>query len=140
MTGENNLGRDLASIDAFYKKNPELNVKAPMTETHSLGDWEDKFIDQIETCLDADAHGPLLPGIMFKDIEHIARRMVPIAHELLLAQKEGFRREIKEAMKDITAHLEPGMNPRTQEEVATKITNYNYALNDLLTKLDTNGI
>lgn len=132
MTGENNLGRDLASIDAFYKKNPELNVKAPMTETHSLGDWEDKFIDQIETCLDADAHGPLLPGIMFKDIEHIARRMVPIAHELLLAQKEGFRREIEGMRESSALALDINHPARIRKE------NTNEILDFLLTKLDTN--
>lgn len=31
MRGENNIGRELAAIDAFYKKNPELNTYASMT-------------------------------------------------------------------------------------------------------------
>ncbi len=46
MTGENNLAKDLAAIDKFYEKNPELNKQAPTTNP-STTDWEKEFDELI---------------------------------------------------------------------------------------------
>lgn len=129
MTGENNLGRDLASIDAFYKKNPELNVKAPMTETHSLGDWEEEFDEKFPLKYSSEPK-----PLMISCTEHHApaspTELKNFIRSLLLAQKEGFRREI-EYMKNGVKHTHMGgCFDCSKDEV----------LNKLLTKLDTNGI
>lgn len=42
MKGENSFGKDLESIDTFYAKHPELNVKADTTKP----DWEEEFDTQ----------------------------------------------------------------------------------------------
>lgn len=96
-----------------------------MTETHSLGDWRELLMDDF--C------------VMFsraeRDIEPIdwVERMEEFVENLLLAQKEGFRREI-EGTKVLKEHI-----CRFNDGEQT-CDCYNEALNDLLTKLDTNGI
>lgn len=91
----------------------ECDKKLPMTETHSLGDWEKEF-DLLEK-LD---HG----DVQFH-CSGCKKTVKDFIRETFLAQKEGFRREI-EGMKSESDSLVKDVR--------------NDTCNEMLTKLDTN--
>lgn len=81
-----------------------------MTEPNTQGaSWdEEKVRDQIETCLDADSHSGRIPSaVMFKDIEYIAERMLPIIREVASKERaEGERRGAERAVAFIKGNLD----------------------------------
>lgn len=91
-----------------------------MTETHSFGEWEDIFREKLTFRAESGERRFLVFPDAMEDFIRQTQK------EALLAQKEGFRREI-EGMKTIGSS-------------GDDMVHRNEPLDDLLTKLDTNGI
>lgn len=97
-----------------------------MTEAHSLGEWEANFDETFEDMFfrramtSEDDSGPVKDFI----------------RSLLLAQKEGFRREIEGMKQTCTYHDEYTAGCKQ----CLLVRGANAIVNDLLTKLDTNLI